>query len=131
MDVKKAAAALEVNPKKLRQFLRTDKKYQSPGAGGRYDLSGFDVDELRNAFEVWARVTTPRKTRSEPELDDETRDADEHPPLPPGASQDEVKRHAAERVERLEQLLRSRGMHLSQMKDHPTWTSVTQPRKQR
>lgn len=131
MDVKKAAAELEVHPKKLRQFLRTDEKYQSPGAGGRYDLSGFDIEDLRNAYEVWARVTTPRTAPSEPETDEDEQEHEEIPPLPPGASRDEVRRHAAQRVARLEDMLLARGLHLSQMKSHPTWETVTKAKKQR
>lgn len=131
MDVKRAAQALEVEPKRLRQFLRSDVKYQSPGAGGRYDLSGFSVAELQNAYEIWARVTTPRKARTEPETTDSDADTDETPPLPLGASREQVRAHAAERVARLEQRLRARGMHLAQMKDHDSWERVTKPRKQR
>lgn len=131
MDVKRVAQALEVEPKKLRQFLRSDSKYQSPGAGGRYDLSGFSIAELQNAYEIWARVTTSRKARVEPEQTDESADTDETPPLPMGASREQVKAHAAERVARLEARLRARGLHLAQMKDNPSWETITKPRKQR
>lgn len=131
MDVKRVAQALEVEPKKLRQFLRSDAKYQSPGAGGRYDLSGFSIAELQNAYDVWARVTTPRKTRSEPETTDDADEHDETPPLPMGASREQVKAHTAQRVARLEERLRARGLHLAQMKDNPSWETITKPRKQR
>jgi hypothetical protein len=131
MDVKRAAEALDTDPKRLRQFLRSDAKYKSPGAGGRYDLSGFSVDELREAYDLWAKVSTPRTARVEPETTDDADEHDESPPLPVGASRDEVRAHAAQRVARLEEKLRANGLHLSQLKDRASWARVSKPRTSR
>lgn len=134
MDVKTAAAALEVNPKRFRQFLRSNAKYQSPGTGGRYDLSGFSVEQLRADFESWQKVSKPRISRDEPEElndDEELEQAEELPALPLGASREQVRAHANARVARLEALLRAKGLHLSQMQDHPSWSRITKPRTTR
>jgi hypothetical protein len=135
MDVKTAAAALEVDPKKFRQFLRSNaEKYQPPGAGGRYDLSGFTLEELRSAFDSWRKVSVPRISRSEPEdVDDcDAVDAqDELPALPMGASRDDVRRQANARVAKLEEMLKAKGLHLSQIREHPSWSKVSRPKTTR
>jgi hypothetical protein len=129
MDVKSAAAAVGVNPKRLRAFLRSNAaKYCPPGAGGRYDLSSFTADELRSDYEAWRSAFTPRIARTDTLADDCDDDTGDDDTLPLGAPRDAVRAQARARVERLEQLLRAKGLHLAQMTEHPSWARATQPR---
>lgn len=122
MDVRTAAAELAVPPKRLRQFLRSDSRFHSPGTGGRYDLSEHSIEDIRAAYERWA---TPQRT-PEPV---ETVIVDESDALPIDAPREAVRAHTAGRVARLETLLCEAGLSVSQMTDHPSWTKATTTRK--
>lgn len=108
------ATALDTAPKTLRQFLRS--REVGVGSGARYSFTDDQVDTLREEFNTWADARSSRKRRpAAAEID--------APGLPMGAPMDDVRAITEARVDRLEAMLRERGMHISQMKDHHTWRS--------
>lgn len=129
MNVKQMAMAVGVDPKRLRAFLRSNAaKYSPPGAGGRYDLSRFSPDDVRVEYDTWRRATTSRIARSAPTDSEPYEEPASDDTLPLDASRDAVRAQTRARVDRLEQMLRAKGLHLSQMTEHPSWSSATTPR---
>lgn len=114
LTTRDAAAAIETTPKILRQFLRQDETFGSVGSGSRYTFDTKDLPVLKKRFDAWAgaRAVTNRRAA----------DDDGQPGLPTSVlyrrdkmTQAQVRRQAEERVDRLEAMLKSRGLHISQM----------------
>ena len=113
MTTREVAEALSTTPKVLRQFLRQDVTFGSVGSGSRYTFEERDLPRLRKHFDEWAKTRTTSRRRA---------DDDGQPGLPASilqrrdkATREQVRRQAEERIDRLEAMLKERGLHISQM----------------
>ncbi len=70
MNTQEMASRLGIEPRRLRQFLRSSgSTYMAVGSAGRYDFKETDVETISRRFQVWsapkakgsapAKVTTP------------------------------------------------------------------------
>lgn len=132
MNTAAVADALSTTPKTLRRFLRADPTFTNAGSGGRYEFTEADIPGLKKRFGIWAgtRVTrTPVGVESTPRVRDGGNDD-----IPAteirriiracGADRAEIRRLAAERVDRLEESLKARGLHISQPQVAKTYKPV-------
>lgn len=114
LSTREVAAELSTSPKVLRQFLRQDDTFGGVGSGARYAFTRRDLPRLKKRFEDWkgnrAFTTTSKDHEGQPGLpvdvlrrnDRETRAI--------------VRAQAEARVDRLEAMLKERGLHISQHK---------------
>lgn len=115
LSTREVAAELGTSPKVLRQFLRQDDTFGGVGSGARYAFTSKDLPRLKKRFAAWQgnrALTTTTKV-----------DHDGQPGLPLDVlgRKDErtramIKKQAEERVDRLEKMLKERGLHISQTK---------------
>jgi DNA-binding transcriptional MerR regulator len=62
-DTNEAAAALDIEPRYLRRYLRNSSTYANAGQGGRYMFTEADVRDLRHIFKPSsAKVPAPLDT---------------------------------------------------------------------
>lgn len=122
LSTREAADALNTTPKLLRQFLRQDDTFGGVGSGARYSIEEANVPALKARFTKWAEG----KTNVWPI--DKAADTDGDPGLPAAilrrrdkASRELIAKRAEERVNRLEALLREKGLHISQIKVRETF----------
>lgn len=129
MNTSEVAAKLETTPKVLRRFLRQDTTYNNAGAGGRYIFEDRDIPTLRKRFNDWAdkNANRPRgaKVNSKRRLSKGDNRSDIIPveKIRSRSPRDQAAiRAAAEaRVDRLEEMLKAAGLHISQMKERDTF----------
>lgn len=124
MNTSETAAKLDTTPRVLRRFLRSDPTYLNAGSGGRYDFSLSDIPTLKKRFVAWSeknssrpRVSagvesTPRRAvKSDSSADRVSiREAMSNNPRTRAA----IRQAAEARVDRLEEMLRASGHHISQ-----------------
>jgi hypothetical protein len=124
-----AATELGTDGRTLRRFLRTaDSGFTPVGSGGSYSFSTGDMPKLKSAFEKWntrpTRTVNKKNTEGGVVIEDR-----------PGLSatvihsrlrtdREAVAKLSRERVDRLEAALRSKGLHISQMKDREGWKAT-------
>ncbi len=133
MDSRAVADALGTDTKTLRRFLRSSTSSAEPvGSGGRYVFNPDQLPTMRTEFEAWcvsgankpaavSQVKRGRRTgRTQAERDAAVWAEEGDIVLPDirnPAVRQAVRAAANARVERLESLLRDRGLHVSQMRD--------------
>jgi hypothetical protein len=134
MDTRAVADQLGTDPKTLRRFLRSSASSVTPvGSGGRYAFTNDQLPTMRREFDGWTAsqadkpvaVTSSRKTSPKTKRTQADRDAEVWaeegdvvmPDIRIPAVRRAVRMAAAARVERLEALLRERGLHISQSRD--------------
>lgn len=115
LSTREVAAELNTTPKVLRQFLRQDDTFGGVGSGACYVFTRKNLPRLKKRFEAWKgnrALTTTTKL-----------DHDGQPGLPVEVlgrndqkTRDMIRKQAEERVDRLEAMLKERGLHISQMK---------------
>lgn len=125
VNTAQAAAALDTEPKVLRRFLRADSRYDNAGAGGRYVFSDDMMPQMREHFLVWlgekaAKAPAKPRVTAPPASDDIA--AQRMPRHILGRklyASERTRREAigAARAERLDEMLRAAGLHISQMKE--------------
>lgn len=124
-----AAAHVGTTPKSLRAMLRATPGWNNPGSAGRYVFAESDLPALERAFRDWSSshrapvakpvpvvpaTTVPKTPR--PRVTDEPAELEWPHPIPAqlvGAA----RLDAEARIDRLEMLLKSRGLHVSQSRD--------------
>lgn len=118
LSTREAAEYLQTTPKTLRQFLRADDTFEAVGSGSRYGIEQHDLPRLKKRFDAWAS-----KKKGVWAIDANAADNEGQPGLPASilgrrdrATRELVAKRAEERVDRLEALLKSKGLHISQMK---------------
>lgn len=129
MNTTDVASKLETTPKVLRRFLRQDPTYNNAGAGGRYDFADKDMPTLKKRFNDWLskNANRPRgaKVNSKRRLSKGDNRSDIIPvekirsrnPRDRAA----IRAAAEARVDRLEEMLKASGLHISQMKERDTF----------
>jgi hypothetical protein len=87
LTVKDIAGVLEVEPKTLRKFLRSEVVenggtvgVDTPGKGKRYSFEEEEVVAIVERFHAWADAKTPTEEEVEDELEDEFEDDDTEDP---------------------------------------------------
>jgi hypothetical protein len=125
LSTRDTADRLSTTPKILRQFLRQDDTFGGVGSGARYGIEEKDIPRLKARFEAWGQG---RKNVWPVKKDSDT---DGSPGLPTSVlrardrrTREMVARQAEERVNRLEAMLRERGLHISQMRERDTFRSL-------
>jgi predicted transcriptional regulator len=127
LTTRQVAEELGTTPKTLRTFLRKDDTFGGVGSGSRYSFDKKDLPRLKKRFQEWVSGTgnyegdKPKgaivngkayiKGEGEKGMDKSilTKKLNK-------AERDEIRRKAAARVDRLEAALKSRNLHISQMK---------------
>ena len=123
------ASKLETSAKVLRRFLRQDPTYNNAGAGGRYTFETRDIPTLKKRFNEWEskNANRPRgaKVNSKRRLSkgDNRSDVVSVEKIRSRNPRDRAAiRAAAEaRVDRLEEMLKASGLHISQIKERETF----------
>lgn len=122
-SAKDIAIQLETDAKTLRRFLRQDPQYRNPGSGGRWMFTDQDVEIIRGRFAEWQgrpRTTSVGKTMIE--------DAEGLPARVirsrSMADRAAVKAMTEARVDRLEEALKAKGLHISQMREREGWAAA-------
>lgn len=129
MNTAEVAAQLKTTPKVLRRFLRADPTFRNAGSGGRYNFEKSDLPVLKKRFQAWQekaaskpRTKAPRRT-ADVEGNSDVIDARLLRSKDPRV-QAEIKRRAEARVDRLEKMLKAKGLHISQMKERESWREI-------
>lgn len=119
LTTREAAEAIGTTAKTLRAFLRQDDTFGGVGSGAKYAIKDADLPVLKKRFTDWAG------TRKAPRV--EVQDVDT-PGLPASvlyrndrATRAAVQAQAEARVDRLEALLKERGLHISQMRERESF----------
>lgn len=116
MSTRDVAAELGIAPKVLRQFLRQDETFGGVGSGSRYEFDPKDLPRLKKRFEAWKgdrALSTVTKLDHDGQLGlpvEVLRRKDAN-------TRELIRRRAEERVDRLEAMLKERGLHISQQKE--------------
>ena len=137
MDTRAVAEACGTEPKILRRYLRDPSCPIKPvGSGARYQFTQGDIETIRTGFQVWSsnNVTVPRQRSRHHQMSDaeiqrmrdqEVWDEEDRLRGGPLVIEDirdprvraQVRARAQERIDRLDQRLLARGMHISQWRD--------------
>ncbi len=123
--VAQVAAELKIEPKLLRRLLRSDKTLTAPGSGSSWSFTADDMPYLRGLVEGHKTGKVSKTARTTPIRDDAG--------LPAKVCRSHtmtdrarVRALTAERTARLEQALRSAGLHISQLRPGTGRTWKTQ-----
>lgn len=114
---REVATLIGTDPKTLRRFLRDPKStYAAAGQGGRYAFVKKDIAGLKKRFTAWSNAEAKARTARAAAKEAKAAKA---PKAAPKASGKAVEPEAptftaAQRVDRLEMMLRASGSHISQ-----------------
>lgn len=105
-----AANELGTDAKTLRRLLRSSDTFQAPGSGGSWSFSTADLPKLKAMVEAH---------QAKPSGKGRGHTIKDAPGLSKADAQDpdKVRAITQERVDRLEEALKAKGLHISQMRD--------------
>jgi hypothetical protein len=108
---------LSTTPKILRRFLRADATYANAGAGGRYAFTSSDLPTLARRFKAWnaKSSTRPAAVRVASE-DDDAMSVEILQRRLTSRDREAIRLLSIQRVDRLEEQLKARGLHISQLR---------------
>lgn len=121
MNTAEVAAKLDTTPKVLRRFLRADPTFNNAGSGGRYTFQPSDIPALKKRFSAWQdkNSSRPKNVKAVQRIAPGDGVEDMIDPallrVRSRRQQEEIRRLAEARVDRLEEMLKAKGLHISQM----------------
>ena len=126
MNTNEVAAQLGTDPKTLRRFIRSDAcPFPAVGSGGRYSFDAKDIPALQQEFNRWLSGQESPIKRKRTKMTQYDKDQqvweEEGPVIIPDIRNPrvraDVRRRAAERAQRLDEMLMVAGLHISQWRD--------------
>jgi hypothetical protein len=110
------AEHLSTTPKILRRFLRADATYVNAGAGGRYTFTSSDLPTLSRRFKAWTAKSSTRPAAVRATQEDDAMSVEILNRRLSSRDREAIRRLSIERVDRLEEQLKAKGLHISQLK---------------